>query len=240
MMAQKNLANMLEHNFNNIEIIGMTSSVKETLEWLSNPNHNPDVIFLDVELSDGEGFDILRQADIKAKVIMTTAYDNYAIKAFEAGTLDYLLKPIEIDALKRAVKRVEKSTDPTDIKEILSKIVNPGKTYREKIIVRLNNMIIPLQVRNIAYIYSEDKNNYIVTFDNSHYIIDSTLDEIAEDLDPDRFFKISRSCIVAIDAINSIVRQIGSRLKIISNPESKFDMTVSRSRVDDFLAWLEK
>ena len=240
MMAQKNLANMLEHNFNNIEIIGMTSSVKETLEWLSNPNHNPDVIFLDVELSDGEGFDILRQADIKAKVIMTTAYDNYAIKAFEAGTLDYLLKPIEIDALKRAVKRAEKSTDPTDIKEILSKIVNPGKTYREKIIVRLNNMIIPLQVRNIAYIYSEDKNNYIVTFDNSHYIIDSTLDEIAEDLDPDRFFKISRSCIVAIDAINSIVRQIGSRLKIISNPESKFDMTVSRSRVDDFLAWLEK
>ena len=240
MMAQKNLANMLEHNFNNIEIIGMTSSVKETLEWLSNPNHNPDVIFLDVELSDGEGFDILRQADINAKVIMTTAYDNYAIKAFEAGTLDYLLKPIEIDALKRAVKRAEKSTDPTDIKEILSKIVNPGKTYREKIIVRLNNMIIPLQVRNIAYIYSEDKNNYIVTFDNSHYIIDSTLDEIAEDLDPDRFFKISRSCIVAIDAINSIVRQIGSRLKIISNPESKFDMTVSRSRVDDFLAWLEK
>ena len=113
-------------------------------------------------------------------------------------------------------------------------------SYKERYIIRFNDRIIPLQTSNIAFVYSEEKNNYLVTFDGHKYIIDSSLDVISEELDPAGFFRISRSCIVALDTIKSIIKQAGGRLRIVSDPESHFEMTVSRSRVDDFLVWLEK
>ena len=114
------------------------------------------------------------------------------------------------------------------------------KDYKERYIVRFNDRIVPLKVADIAYIYSEEKNNYLVTMDEHRYIIDSSLDVIGEELDPKKFFRISRGCIVSMQAIISIIKQVGGRLKIISRPESDFEMTVSRSRVEDFLKWLEK
>ena len=114
------------------------------------------------------------------------------------------------------------------------------KDYKERYIVRFNDRIVPLQTSNIAYIYSEEKNNWLVTFDEHKYIIDSSLDVISEELDPDRFFRISRSCIISMKAITSIIKQSGSRLRIVPNPKASFEMTVSRSRVDDFLVWLER
>ena len=116
----------------------------------------------------------------------------------------------------------------------------PKKEYKERYIVRFNDRIIPLEISNIAYIYSEEKNNYLVTFDGHKYIIDSSLDLVMEELNPDMFFRISRGCIVASKAIGSIIKQIGGRLKIMAEPEPGFEMTVSRSRVDDFLSWLER
>lgn len=243
MMAQKNLIRTLTQNFPDMEIAGTTSSVKGTLNWLKTPGNSADVIFMDVELSDGVCFEIFRQHDVKAKVIMTTAYDSYAIKAFEAGSVDYLLKPIDISALKRAVARCRMSGGQVDI-EALMKVIGgktePKKEYRERFIIRFNDRIIPILTDNIAYVYSEEKTNWMVTFDGNRYIIDSSLDVMAEDLDPDKFFRISRGCIVSMKAITSIIKQTGSRLRIISDPESPFEMTVSRSRVDDFLEWLER
>ena len=241
-MAQKSLTRILSQNFPDMEVIGTTTSVKGTVAWLKEHSNDVDVIFMDVELSDGICFEIFRQVDVQAKVIMTTAYDSYALKAFEAGSIDYLLKPIEPADLKRAVARCRMRGGHIDV-ESLAKALDDAskkKDYKERYIVRFNDRIVPLMTSNIAYVYSEEKNNYLVTFDEKKYIIDSSLDVISEELNPEHFFRISRSCIVSMKAIGSIIKQMGGRLRIVAHPEPSFEMTVSRSRVDDFLVWLEQ
>ena len=174
---------------------------------------------------------------------MTTAYDSYALKAFEAGSIDYLLKPVDPSALKRSVARVRMSGGQLDTEALLKAIgegTGPKKEYKERYIVKFNDRIVPLLTSNIAYIYSEEKNNYLVTFDEQRYIIDSSLDVISEEFNPDDFFRISRGCIVSMKAIRSIIKQVGGRLRIVAEPKSSFEMTVSRSRVDEFMKWLEK
>ena len=242
-MAQKSLTRALTQNFPDMKIVGTTNSVTGTVQWLNTPGNSADIIFMDVELSDGECFEIFRQIKVNAKVIMTTAYDSYALKAFEAGSIDYLLKPVETSALKRAVARCRMSGGGVDVNALMTAINNnkePKKEYKERYIVRFNDRIIPLETNSIAYIYSEEKNNYLVTFDDHHYILDSSLDLVMEELNPDNFFRISRSCIIASKAITSIIKQAGGRLRIMPRPDTDQEMTVSRSRVDDFLVWLEK
>jgi len=240
-MAQNSLIRVLSQNFPDLNVVGTTTSVKGAVSWLKDPENSADIIFMDVELSDGVCFEIFRKVEVKSKVIMTTAYDSYAMKAFEAGSIDYLLKPIEITDLKRAVARCRMSGGNFDY-EALAKALGMGaakKDYKEKYIVRFNDRIVPLQTSNIAFVYSEEKNNYLTTFDGERYIIDSSLDVISDELNPSLFFRISRGCIVNTKAIQSIIKQAGGRLLIKSNPPASFEMTVSRSRVDDFLKWLE-
>ena len=240
-MAQNSLIRVLSQNFPDLNVVGTTTSVKGAVSWLKDPEKSADIIFMDVELSDGVCFEIFRQVEVKSKVIMTTAYDSYALKAFEAGSIDYLLKPIEITDLKRVVARCRMSGGNFDY-EALAKALGMGaakKDYKEKYIVRFNDRIVPLQTSNIAFVYSEEKNNYLTTFDGERYIIDSSLDVISDELNPSLFFRISRGCIVNTKAIQSIIKQAGGRLLIKSNPPASFEMTVSRSRVDDFLEWLE-
>ncbi len=242
-MAQKSLTRVLTQNFTDMNIVGYTSSIKSTVAWLREPENSADIIFMDVELSDGECFEIFRQIEIKARVIMTTAYDSYALKAFEAGSIDYLLKPIDPASLKRAVARCRMSGGGIDAEALLKAVGSsavPKKEYKERYIVKFNDRIIPLQTANIAYIFSEEKTNWLVTFDDQKYIVDSSLDVIGEELNPENFFRISRGCIISMKAIGSIIKQQGGRLRIIATPDPSFEMTVSRSRVDDFLEWLER
>ena len=241
-MAQKSLMRALSQNFSDIEVVGTATSVKGAVAWLKDASNQADIIFMDVELSDGICFEIFRQVDVQAKVIMTTAYDSYALKAFEAGSVDYLLKPVDAEHLKRAVARCRMSGGRIDV-EALARALDGShdkKDYKERYIVRFNDRIVPLQTSNIAYVYSEDKNNYLVTFDDHKYVIYSSLDIIGEELDPDYFFRVSRGCIVSMKAIDTIVKQMGGRLRIVAHPAPSFDMTVSRSRVEDFLKWLER
>ena len=242
-MAQKSLARVLTNNFPDFRIVGCTDSVKSTVAWLNDPANVADIIFMDVELLDGVCFEIFRQTKVKAKVIMTTAYASYALKAFEAGSVDYLLKPIEPDALKRAVARCRMSGGIVNVEELIKAtggIPAARKEYKERYLIRVNDRIIPLETSKIAYIYSEEKSNWLVTFDGHKYIIDSSLNIVNEELNPECFFMISRSCIISLKAITSIIKQAGGRLRVIPTPETSFEMTVSRSRVDDFLSWLEK
>jgi len=237
-MARDRLARTLSSTFPDIEVIGATSSVKETLEWLRAPGHQPDVIFMDVELSDGDCFEIFRQCEISANVIMTTAYDSYAVKAFEAGSIDYLLKPIETDALKRAVERCRRRLSQ-DFSALLRSLGSTQEQdYRQRFVVHLGEKFIPVQTEEIAYFYSESKSCYLVTSEGMKYIMDYSLDSLAEELDPKAFFRISRSCIIAMSAIKSITRQGAGRLLISARPKPDFEMTVSRARVEDFLDWL--
>ena len=243
LMAQNSLKRVLSQNFPDLRVVGTTSSVKETVAWLKDPANVADIIFMDVELSDGVCFEIFRQVEVQSKVIMTTAYDSYAIKAFEAGSIDYLLKPIDASSLKRAVARCRMSGGQVDVEALMKAIggnASPKKEYKERFIIRFNDRIVPVPTAEIAYVYSEEKTNYLITFKGDKYIIDTSLDVMVEELDPEKFFRVSRGCIVSMNAISSIIKQAGSRLKIISKPEASFEMTVSRSRVDDFLDWLER
>lgn len=242
LMAQKSLIRALAQNFSDIEVVGTVTSVKGAVAWLKDASNHADIIFMDVELSDGICFEIFRQVDVSSKVIMTTAYDSYALKAFEAGSVDYLLKPIDSDHLKRAISRCRMSGGRIDVEALTKAIEETSrkKDYKERYIVRFNDRIVPLHTSNIAYVYSEDKNNYLVTFDNQKYIIDSSLDVIVDELDPEHFFRISRGCIISMKAIDTIIKQPGGRLRIAARPNPSFEMTVSRSRVDDFLTWLER
>lgn len=223
MMARKSLAGSIGRLYPDAVITGETGSVSETLAWLKDPSHHADIIFMDVELSDGNCFEIFKRADIKAQVIMTTAYDSYAVKAFEVESIDYLLKPVEPEALQRAVDRCRRKME---------------RHFKERFLVKLNDMIVPLKSSDIAYIYSEDKSTYVVTRNNRRYIVDFSLDIIMDQLSPETFFRISRNCIISMQAISSITKT-GSRFRIESTPRASFEMMVSRSRTDDFLRWLE-
>ena len=135
LMAQKSLTRVLMQNFPDINIVGSTTSVKSTVAWLNTPENHADIIFMDVELSDGVCFEIFRQTEVKAKVIMTTAYDSYALKAFEAGSIDYLLKPVDVTSLKRAVARCRMSGGQIDVEALLKAVGSnqePKKEYKER------------------------------------------------------------------------------------------------------------
>ena len=237
-MARESLARTIREHFPDLEVIGMTSSVQETLTFLQS--HSPEIIFMDVELSDGSCFEIFRRTAVTANVVMTTAYDNYAIKAFEAGSIDYLLKPVELSDLTRAVERCRRRTERVDVSAILSALGQKGgKAYRSRFIVHLGEKIIPLNTGDIAYFYSENKSNYLTSTSGARYILDASMDSLEEELDPGVFFRISRSCIISMGAIRSITRQSGGRLQISAEPAPSFEMTVSRARVDEFLKWIE-
>ena len=253
--AQRVLENLLRTHFPEVDIIGLTASVKETVGWLAD--HRPDVIFLDVELSDGNCFDIFSQVPVDAQVVMTTAYDNYAVKAFEINSVDYLLKPIEVEDLKRAVNRVSERLGAgggVDFKKVLEAFRQaqkgedlsipgaiPAGQHREKFLIRLNDRIVPVSVHDIAYFYSEAKNSFIVTREGKTFVLDDSLDAIEAGLDPKAFFRISRGAIVAENVIESASKLLGGRLRLSLKPglPSGTDLTVSRARADAFLDWLE-
>jgi len=239
-MARKNLTRLLNENFSDLEIVGYCSSVRETVSWLSE--NKADVIFMDVELADGNCFDIFRMVNVDAHVVMTTAYDSYALKAFEVNSIDYLLKPVELPALQRAVERCRNASQKTDVAKVLAALnpQNPVKQYKERFLVRLNDRIVPVNTSDVVCFYSENKYSYLMTEDGVNYILNPSLDDIEADLDPDRFFRTSRSFIISKKSVKSVTKLIGGRLRISSEPAVSQEIEVSRSRVDDFLAWLEK
>ena len=219
---------MLETSFPDIEVVGECASVAESVARLREKPDEADLIFMDVELSDGECFEIFRQVTVKKPVVMTTAYDSYAVKAFEAGSIDYLLKPIDASALKRAVERCRQfSTGDLDVEKILGAISrkDSGHGYKERYLVQFNDRIVPVKADEIAFFYSEDKNNHVVTHGGAVYIVDSTMDSLITGL--------FRSQVL----IGGRLR-VTPKVRISTNLGPAPDLTVSRSRADDFLAWL--
>lgn len=238
-MAQANLARLLRKGFPGIEVVAMIDSVREAVAFLSS-GPALDVVFMDVELSDGECFEIFRSVKVNVPVIMTTAYDSYAVKAFEAGTMDYLLKPLDMAALERAVGRIRERKSPSEeIARMLAAFGHSPRVYKEKFTVKIGDRLIPVVVSDIAFFYSEEKANYLMMLSGEKYMIESTLDTLEDQLDPKKFFRISRSCIVAFPAIKSVGRNVAGRLVVHTSPDAPSELTVSRSRVDDFISWLE-
>ncbi|MBR2436466.1 MAG: response regulator transcription factor [Alistipes sp.] len=244
--AQLTLRRLIERCCPESEIVEMLTSVKSTIKWLEENPEGADIIFMDVELSDGVCFDIFDKIDITANVIITTAYDNYAINAFKRDTRDYLLKPIDEKELSRAWERCRERIEAKNahnIEALLDMVRQKSlndKTFKKRFIVKAGDKIVIIPVEEIAYCYSEDKSTYAVNRNGTHRLLDYSLDTVQEMLDPTLFFRISRSCIVSISAIDSISKHLGTRLKLQLNPRSEEDVIVSRSRTSDFLEWLDK
>ena len=244
--AQINLKKLTDKCCPNGNIVMTISSVRQAVEWLTNNAESTDVIFMDVELSDGICFEIFERVHITQHVIITTAYDNYAIDAFKAGSVDYLLKPIVEEDLKRAwgrcVERLDSRTSP-DIERLMDMVSRANSTqdkeYRKRFTVKTGEKIIIIPVEDIAYCYSKDKSTYAVNRNGKQRLLDYSLDMVQEMLDPKIFFRISRSYIISINSIENISKYLGTRLKLQLSPHTDDEVVVSRSRTSDFLDWLE-
>jgi DNA-binding LytR/AlgR family response regulator len=245
--AQMNLRRALAQNFDDVDIVGTAESIESAVAWLRNPENQADIIFMDVELSDGLCFEIFKRVDVESAVIITTAYDSYAIRAFKVNCIDYLLKPIDVNELIAAVTKAANS--PTNVDQVKSMISmadyregderEAGKAdYKSRFVVKIGDHIIIVQVKDIAYFISRDKTTYIVTREGKSYLLDQSLDMIETLVDPQVFFRISRACITCVDAIGSVSRHFSGRLRISLNPKKDDDIFVSRMRTVNFMKWL--
>ena len=245
-MAQRSLMRLLAQHYPDMDVVGTASSVNGAVAWLKDPSNSVDVIFMDVELADGICFEIFERVNINAHVIITTAYDNYAINAFKVNSRDYLLKPIGDEDMKRAWERCRESIESrasANIETLLDMVSRAngarGKEYKKRFIVKTGEKIIIIPVEDIAYCFSEDKSTYAVNRNGTRRLLDYSLDMVQEMLDPKLFFRISRSYIVSINAIENISKHLGTRLKMQLNPPTAEEVVVSRSRTSDFLEWLD-
>ena len=243
LVAQQALVRSLTTNFDDIRIVGVLDSVDKSVSWLENCQSYPDVIFMDVELSDGKCFDIFERTKINCPVIIVTAYNNYAIKAFEVNSIDYLLKPVSVADLARALERCRnrqiKSAENIDIEALRAAISSEARRYKQRYLLRYNDKIVMVETANIAYFYSEDGCTYLMTLAGDKYLMDNSLDTISKELNPANFFRISRSCIVSDKAVGNVAKRLGNRIKLTLKPASDIDSFVSRSKTADFLTWLE-
>lgn len=242
---EKPAARLLQRKLEKLGIVAetMLHSVGESLEWFSS-NAHPDLIFLDIQLSDGLSFEIFENIDIKSAVIFTTAYDEYALKAFKLNSIDYLLKPIDEDDLEAAVNKYKKrmpkqESANIDFDQIRKLLVNPfGKTYKQRFTVKIGQHLKVIPVSEIECFYSQDKGTYIHTSDNRDYLVESTLEVLESELDPKLFFRISRKFIVSLAASREIVMYSNSRLRIVLPTYKDDEVIVSREKVGDFKNWI--
>ncbi|WP_268847315.1 LytR/AlgR family response regulator transcription factor [Flavobacterium aestivum] len=232
----------------NIQVGVMLHSVEEAIDWFSK-NEHPDLIFLDIQLSDGLSFEIFEKIDIKSAVIFTTAYDEYALRAFKLNSIDYLLKPIDEDDLEVAVlkfkdrfqlsKTTGNETMQLDFEQIRKMFSNPfEKTFKKRFTVKIGQHLKVISTDEIECFFSENKGTYIHTFDNRNYLMDSTLEVLEQELDASEFYRISRKFIISLKSIKEIVMYSNSRLKIVLPSYKEDEVVVSREKVSDFKNWI--
>ena len=240
--SARRLKRMLEAKA--IEAETLLHSVEEAIEWFQNNTH-PDLIFLDIQLSDGLSFEIFEAVEIKSAVIFTTAYDEYALQAFKLNSIDYLLKPIDEDDLNMAVDKYmerlpQKKAVTLDFSDIQKLLVNPiEREYKKRFSVKVGQHLKLINIEDIECIYSENKGTYAYTSEGRNYLLDLTLDQLEDELEPHVFFRVSRKFYININAIKDMVSYTNSRLQVKLNTFKELDIIVARERVKDFKNWLE-
>ena len=240
LIAAQNLQRLIEQVNQNIEIIATLKSIAATVKWFST-NPNPDLIFMDIHLSDGSSFSIFEKVKITAPVIFTTAYDEYALKAFEVNSIGYLLKPINIKELERAIEKFSRfNSNEIMIKNMLNMFKQEKKDYKSIFLIPYKDKFIPLPVNDIAYIYSENKIARIVTFNNRTFNEFKSLDELQRQIDPEKFFRANRQFIIAHKAIKDISAWFDSKLSINLTVETPEKIIISRPRTSEFKEWYTK
>lgn len=228
----------------NIEVQEMLHSVEESLNWLQN-NEHPELIFLDIQLSDGLSFEIFEEIDVKSAIIFTTAYDEYALRAFKLNSIDYLLKPIDEEELATAVKQFtklhpKKQEVMVNLDEIKKLLINPlDRKFKRRLSIKVGAHIKIISTDIIECFYSENKATYCFTNEKRSFLLDNSLEIWQEQLDPEQFFRVNRTFIVNINAIKDIIAYSNSRLKLMLHSYSETEIIVSRERVKDFKSWIE-
>ena len=242
-MAAKRLSTMLMRLEPDVEILDQLDSVKTAVKWLSS--NKADLLFFDIQLADGLSFEILNQVNIKTPIIFTTAFDEYAIKAFKVNSIDYLLKPIDPEELQNALgkfhqnfKKPEPQQPNMALLEQAMKMLT--KQYKERFVVKIGEHIHTVDVKEAAYFFSQDKATFLVTQDKKRYIIDYSLEDVENLLDPQEFFRINRKYLISMRAVKDIVSYSNSRLRIILAQSDEMDAIVSREKVQDFKKWLDR
>lgn len=227
-----------------VKVTEVLESVEESVKWFKN-NPNPDLIFLDIQLGDGLSFEIFEEVKVQSAIIFTTAYDEYALRAFKLNSIDYLLKPIDEMELLAALEKY-KAFKPTEqpaslnFEEIKKLLVNPTQQeYKKRFTTKVGQHIKIIEVEEVVCFYSENKGTYVQTIEGRNYLLDTTLEQLETELAPDTFFRVNRQFIVPIHAIKDIISYTNSRLELKLTKYDSEQVIVARERVRDFKLWLE-
>ncbi len=223
-----------------LEIVGVCASNQELQQFIT-VNGEPDLYLMDIHLNDGVVFDTLSKLQLGAPIIFTTAFDQYAIKAFKQNSIDYLLKPIDADELNHALSQFEYKQKKSQIDLLtLSQMLQSRTTpqYKERISIKIGERIKSIQISSVNGFVSEQKSTFLLNNDGRNYPIDYTLDQLEKVLDPSHFFRSSRGVIVNISAIKDIITYSGSRLKLVLSDHNDREILVARERVKSFKSWL--
>lgn len=245
-IAAKRLVKMLQDSSQDIMVLATLDSVARSIEWLEE-KESPDLIFMDIQLADGLSFDIFDYVQVKCPVIFTTSYDQYAIRAFKVNSVDYLMKPLDSGELYNAINKYEflsksyaekSSPESLALQEAINMLKQ--KSYKERFIVKVGEHIKTILVSDIYHFVSQEKATFACTTENRRYLLDYTLDQLMEMIDPRLFFRISRKYIVSINGFEDIISYSNNRLKIHLKQSKTMDAIVSRERVQDFKTWLDR
>lgn len=237
------------------KVVAVLESVKQAVEWF-NANESPDLVFMDIQLTDGICFSIFEQVQMESMVIFTTAYDNYAIQAFEVNSIDYLLKPIKEEKLEQAIGKFDKivhrvnseiennsssnSQLVPNYKELMSAIKKEKKVYRQRFLISGASAFFKIDIKDIAYFYTVNRVTFAVTFDGKEHIIDVTMEKLEEQLDPKLFFRANRSQIICLDVIYKFEAFFGGKLNLKLIHPFKETITISRLKATEFKNWLDQ
>jgi two-component system response regulator LytT len=236
--AYESLVEILKEIDPQIEIVANTESVSQTVSWL-NDNVLPDLILMDIHLSDGSAFLIFKYIVVDVPIIFTTAYDQYAIDAFKVNSIDYLLKPIKTIELQRSILKFSKWTQ-IDIMAYLAKVsqFTGTKNYKDKILIPVKDKLLPVEVKHLSYFYTSDKNTSICLRDGTQYVYFSTLDQIFATLNPADFYRANKQYLVARHAVKDITIWFDSRLLLTLDTAVPEPIYISKNKAADFKAWM--
>lgn len=244
--AQQELKRLLNLVPYDIKVLECVDSIEETSIWL-NSNPEPDLMFLDIQLSDGLSFEIFKKSTVSVPVIFTTAFDAYAIQAFKVNSIDYLLKPIKQDELEAALNKYQSMRDRygesivnLNVEQVEQLLKLGTNQYKSRFIAKVGDQIKHIAIADVAYFHAEDNVVMLITKGNDRYIIEYSLDQLNELIDPEHFFRVNRSYIVTVDAIEKINKYFNSRLHLELRPGTDDNVLISRVKVQDFLNWIDQ
>ncbi|GAB3327957.1 LytTR family DNA-binding domain-containing protein [Marivirga atlantica] len=240
--AQERLKKQLLTIDDEVEIVACLDSVKKAIQWL-NDNSHPDLLFLDIQLADGLSFSIFDSISTDKPIIFCTAYDEYAIQAFKLNSVDYLLKPIAQEDLESALDKFKKlhadKTPSIDMKALQQMLSSPTQNYKKRFMVKIGDKIKSVETKSISFFYSEQKATFFQTTEQKKYLIDYTLDQLQELIDPSTFFRLNRKYITSLEAISEVFAYSNSRLKVKLKNCDDQDILVSREKVAKLKDWLD-